>query len=59
MYIPSLPAPLAAPYHVAPPSDQLESLRWNSIDAQGWRSEARAAMAAKDMSWDLEAIAAS
>ena len=29
------------------------------MDAQGWRSEARAAMAAKDMSWDLEAIVAS
>jgi len=26
-HIPSLPAPVAAPYHVAPPLDQLESLR--------------------------------
>ena len=38
--LPSLPAPLASPYHVAMPPDQLESSRRNSADAQGWKSEA-------------------
>jgi hypothetical protein len=57
IYIPSLPAPVAAPYHVAVASDdQLESLRWNSTDAPGWRRDARTATATKDRRWDWEAI---
>jgi hypothetical protein len=59
-YLPSLPAPFAAPYHVAPPLDQLESLRWNSMEAQGRGSMVTAAMTTKvdKISWNLEAMAA-
>jgi hypothetical protein len=42
--LPSLPAPVAAPYHVAPASsDHPESLRWSSTGAPGRRRQARAA----------------
>jgi hypothetical protein len=45
---PSLPAPVAAPYHVAPASsDHPESLRWSSTGAPGRRRQARAARATK------------
>ena len=54
--LPSLPAPSAAPYHVAMPLDQPESSRRNSMDAQEWRRKAKAAMAVKDNTWSLEAI---
>lgn len=55
--LPSLPAPLEAPYHVAPPLDQPESLRWSSTDAQGWRRKARAVNTAKGAHiWVTEAM---
>jgi hypothetical protein len=45
---PSLPAPVAAPYHVAPASsDHPESLRWSSTGAPGRRRQATAARATK------------
>jgi len=45
--LPSLPAPLGSPYHVAMPVVQLESSWRNSMDTQGW-SEAKTVMAMKD-----------
>jgi hypothetical protein len=48
--VPSVPEPLAGPYHVAPPMDQPESFRWWSTDATDERrtQQARATNATMD-----------